>query len=186
VPLAEAVSFAMLASYMWSRTIVPTLAMYLLSSEANIRPKITSGEDGLFRRYQQAFEKGFESFREGYRRALRTALHSPRLFAACFLAFCGFSLLLIGVLGRDFFPKVRCSSDHGYDGSHFWKKIAAKNADKQERKTAKRKKHAAKSLGEWSAVRKALDIPRGNFQNPFQRPADSAGKSPSSPDVISA
>src|SRR6267142_354678 len=107
VPLAEAVSFAMLASYMWSRTIVPTLAMYLLSSEDEYQAENHIGEKmGFFRRYQQAFEKGFESFREGYRRALRTALHSPRLFAACFLAFCGFSLLLIGVLGRDFFPKV--------------------------------------------------------------------------------
>src|SRR5437879_3214284 len=61
---------------------------------------------GFFRRYQQGFEKSFERFREGYRRALRVALHSPRLFALCFLAFCGFSLLLISVLGRDFFPKV--------------------------------------------------------------------------------
>src|SRR3989454_11595582 len=107
VPLAEAVSFAMLASYMWSRTIVPTLAMYLLSSEDEYQSEDHIGEKmGFFRRYQQGFEKGFESFREGYRRALRTALHSPRLFAVCFLAFCGFSLLLIGVLGRDFFPKV--------------------------------------------------------------------------------
>src|ERR1700716_1747046 len=107
VPLAEAVSFAMLASYMWSRTIVPTLAMYLLSSEDEYHAEEHIGEKmGFFRRYQQGFERGFESFREGYRRALRAALHSPRLFALCFLAFCGFSLLLIGVLGRDFFPKV--------------------------------------------------------------------------------
>ncbi len=107
VPLAEAVSFAMLASYMWSRTIVPTLAMYLLSSEDEYHPEEHIGERmGIFRRYQQGFEKGFERFREGYRKALRLALHSPRLFAVCFLAFCAFSLLLIGVLGRDFFPNV--------------------------------------------------------------------------------
>src|SRR6266403_1143614 len=107
VPLAEAVSFAMLASYMWSRTIVPTLAMYLLSSEDEYQAEDHIGEKmGFFRRYQQGFEKSFERFREGYRRALRAALHSPRLFAICFLTFCGFSLLLIGVLGRDFFPKV--------------------------------------------------------------------------------
>jgi CzcA family heavy metal efflux pump len=107
VPLAEAVSFAMLASYMWSRTIVPTMAMYLLSSEDEYHPEEHMGEKmGFFRRYQQGFERSFEKFREGYRGALRIALHSPRLFAACFLGFCVFSLLLIGVLGRDFFPKV--------------------------------------------------------------------------------
>ncbi len=107
VPLAEAVSFAMLASYMWSRTIVPTLAMYLLSSEDEYHAEEHIGEKmGFFRRYQQGFERGFEKFREGYRRALGIALHSPKLFAVCFLAFCIFSVLIVGVLGRDFFPKV--------------------------------------------------------------------------------
>ncbi len=107
VPLAEAVSFAMLASYMWSRTIVPTLAMYLLSSEDEYHAEEHSGEKmGFFRRYQQGFERSFEKFREGYRRALGVALHSPKAFAGCFLAFCVFSVMLVGVLGRDFFPKV--------------------------------------------------------------------------------
>ncbi|PYU64900.1 MAG: RND transporter, partial [Acidobacteria bacterium] len=107
VPLAEAVSFAMLASYMWSRTIVPTLAMYLLSTEDEYQATEHAGEKmGFFRRYQQGFEGSFEKFREGYRRALRIALHSPMLFAASFLAFCVLSVLLVGVLGRDFFPKV--------------------------------------------------------------------------------
>jgi CzcA family heavy metal efflux pump len=107
VPLAEAVSFAMLASYMWSRTIVPTLAMYLLSSEDEYHAEEHAGERmGFFRRYQQGFERSFEKFREGYRGALGAALRSPVLFSACFLAFCGLSVLLVGVLGRDFFPKV--------------------------------------------------------------------------------
>ena len=107
VPLAEAVSFAMLASYMWSRTIVPTLAMYLLSAEDEYHGEEHIGEKmGFFRRYQQGFERSFEKFREGYRRALRIALHSSMLFAASFLAFCVLSVLLVGVLGRDFFPKV--------------------------------------------------------------------------------
>jgi CzcA family heavy metal efflux pump len=107
VPLAEAVSFAMLASYMWSRTIVPTLAMYLLSSEDEYHAEEHIGEKmGLFRRYQQGFERNFEKFREGYRKALRVTLHSPWLFAACFLGFCVFSILIVSVLGRDFFPKV--------------------------------------------------------------------------------
>ena len=107
VPLAEAVSFAMLASYMWSRTIVPTLAMYLLSSEDEYHAEEHIGENmGFFRQYQQGFERQFSKFREGYRKALRVALHSPRLFATCFLGFCVLSALLSLVLGRDFFPKV--------------------------------------------------------------------------------
>jgi CzcA family heavy metal efflux pump len=107
IPLAEAVSFAMLASYMWSRTIVPTLAMYLLSSEDEYHTEEHIGEKmGFFRRYQQGFERNFEKFREGYRGALGAALRSPRLFSVCFLTFCVLSVLLVGVLGRDFFPKV--------------------------------------------------------------------------------
>jgi len=107
IPLAEAVSFAMLASYMWSRTIVPTLAMYLLSSEDEYHAEEHVGEKmGFFRRYQQGFERNFEKFRAGYRGALGAAMRSPVLFSVCFLAFCGLSVLLVGVLGRDFFPKV--------------------------------------------------------------------------------
>src|SRR5229473_2228740 len=107
IPLAEAVSFAMLASYMWSRTIVPTLAMYLLSSEDEYHAEEHIGEKmGFFRRYQQGFERAFEKFREGYRGALGAALRSPRVFSVCFLAFCILSVTLVGVLGRDFFPKV--------------------------------------------------------------------------------
>lgn len=107
VPLAEAVIFAMLASYMWSRTIVPTLAMYLLSSEDEYQAAEHVGEkQGFFRRYQQAFERGFESLRERYRNALSYALQAPKSFSACFLAFCALSTCLAFVLGRDFFPKV--------------------------------------------------------------------------------
>jgi len=116
VPLAEAVSFAMLASYMWSRTIVPTLAMYLLSSEDEYIPEEHVGErQGFFRRYQQRFEHAFERFRSGYRRALGRVLESSTLFAACFLIFCVASGALIFVLGRDFFPKV----DAGQIRLHF-------------------------------------------------------------------
>jgi CzcA family heavy metal efflux pump len=107
VPLAEAVIFAMLASYMWSRTIVPTLAMYLLSAEDEYQADLHAGEKmGLFRRYQQGFEHAFERFRGGYRRALTAALRRPRAFAGCFLAFCVLSAGLTFVLGRDFFPNV--------------------------------------------------------------------------------
>ncbi len=107
VPLAEAVIFAMLASYFWSRTIVPTLAMYLLSSEDEYHAEEHSGEKmGFFRRYQQGFERRFEAFREGYRGALSVALANPLLFAASFLCFCILSAGLIFVIGRDYFPTV--------------------------------------------------------------------------------
>ena len=116
VPLAEAVSFAMLASYGWSRTIVPTMAMYLLSSADEYKPEEHIGEkQGFFRRYQQKFEHGFEKFREGYRRGLASVLDWPKLFGACFLVFCILSVGLVGLLGRDFFPKV----DAGQIRLHF-------------------------------------------------------------------
>ncbi|HKW56544.1 MAG TPA: efflux RND transporter permease subunit [Candidatus Acidoferrum sp.] len=116
VPLAEAVIFAMLASYGWSRTIVPTLAMYLLSAEDEYHAEEHAGEkQGFFRRYQQGFEGLFERFREGYRRSLTAVLDSPRLFAVCFLCFCVLSVGLVRYLGRDFFPKV----DAGQIRLHF-------------------------------------------------------------------
>jgi len=116
VPLAEAVSFAMLASYGWSRTIVPTMAMYLLSSADEYKPEEHVGEkQGFFRRYQQKFEHSFERFREGYRHALDSALEWPKLFGACFLIFCVLSVGLVFFLGRDFFPKV----DAGQIRLHF-------------------------------------------------------------------
>src|SRR5207249_1568462 len=107
VPLAEAVIFAMLASYMWSRTIVPTMAMYLLSAEDEYQADLHVGEKmGFFRRYQQSFELSFERLRGGYRRALTSALDHAWAFSALFLAFCLLSGGLVFFLGRDFFPSV--------------------------------------------------------------------------------
>ncbi len=112
VPLAEAVIFAMLASYMWSRTIVPTMAMYLLSSEDEYHADLHQGEKmGFFRRYQQGFEHAFERFRGRYRDALTSTLQHAGLFSACFLAFCILSGGLIFLLGRDFFPSVDAGTD---------------------------------------------------------------------------
>src|SRR5580765_391984 len=107
VPLAEAVIFAMLASYFWSRTIVPTMAMYLLSSEDEYIAEEHVGEkQGFFRRYQQAFERNYVTFRVGYRRGLALVVDRSNLFVACFLVFFVLSLGVIGVIGMDFFPKV--------------------------------------------------------------------------------
>jgi multidrug efflux pump subunit AcrB len=116
VPMAEAVVFAMLASYMWSRTIVPTLTMYFLSAEDEYLAEDHLGEkQRFFRRYQQRFERNFEKFRAGYRRALLAALEHRRPFALSFLSFCVLSAGLVFVLGRDFFPKV----DAGQIRLHF-------------------------------------------------------------------
>jgi multidrug efflux pump subunit AcrB len=107
VPLAEAVIFAMLASYMWSRTIVPTMAMYLLSADDEYDAAKHAGQKmGFFRRYQQKFEHGFERFRDGYKHALNGALENAWLFSGCFLVFCLLSSMIYFVIGRDFFPSV--------------------------------------------------------------------------------
>jgi multidrug efflux pump subunit AcrB len=107
VPLAEAVIFAMLASYAWSRTIVPTMAMYLLSADDEYHADLHRGEKmGFFRRYQQAFERTFERFRSGYRNALSSAMQNAVIFSVCFLIFCVLSTGIVFFLGRDFFPEV--------------------------------------------------------------------------------
>ena len=103
VPLAEAVVFAMLASYIFSRTLIPTLAMYMLKYE---QPG-GQGGTGRFqalRSFQQRFERGFESLHGKYRNALQMAIAQPRRVAMIFAVACGASLLLLPLLGRDFFP----------------------------------------------------------------------------------
>lgn len=103
VPLAEAVVFAMLASYILSRTLVPTLAMYLLRGH--------HGEDhatgsGIFSRIQRGFAESFDRMREGYRGALAYCLEHSWTFVGLFLVFCIGSAPLATALGRDFFPSV--------------------------------------------------------------------------------
>jgi multidrug efflux pump subunit AcrB len=105
VPLAEAVVFAMLASYLLSRTIVPTMAKYLLRGEKG------EGNGAAVRnplvRLQKRFEEAFEKFRGSYRRMLEFCLHQRRVFLIVFFASCLGSLaILIPWLGRDFFPSV--------------------------------------------------------------------------------
>ena len=78
VPLAEAVVFAMLASYVLSRTLVPTMAMYLLRRE-DMPEGPHASPKGLFHRYQAVFERLFERLRGGYRAVLATVLDHPRV-----------------------------------------------------------------------------------------------------------
>jgi multidrug efflux pump subunit AcrB len=107
VPLAEAVVFAMLASYVLSRTVVPTMAMYLLQEiddEAHDR-KLASRNPLV--RFQLGFEHYFEKFRGGYHRILELCIHHSVFFLIFFFAFAMISAaLLYPFLGQDFFPSV--------------------------------------------------------------------------------
>ncbi|MBB6247236.1 efflux RND transporter permease subunit [Rhodanobacter sp. A1T4] len=110
-PLAEAVVFAMLASYVLSRTLVPTLSLYWLKKHDH-----HAEPTGPLGRFQAGFEKRFERIREGYRGTLETAESHRGLFAILFFASCALSVaLLVPWLGRDFFPYV----DGGQIKLHF-------------------------------------------------------------------
>ena len=121
VPLAEAVVFAMLASYVLSRTLVPTLVMWFYrnveqasrlpsgASQGPHAPSKTGGTAALFSplvAIQAGFERGFDRFREGYRILLGAVLHHRAAFAVLFLVFCIGSMVLLPQLGQDFFPSV--------------------------------------------------------------------------------
>jgi len=102
VPLAEAVSFAMLASYLLSRTLIPTLVMYIMRGHEHR----AEAPKSFFGRFQRGFERKFEDFRLGYEALLETTLEHRGVFVIFFLAFCLLSLGLFTFLGQDFFPQV--------------------------------------------------------------------------------
>ncbi|QHN04634.1 efflux RND transporter permease subunit [Granulicella sp. WH15] len=105
VPLAEAVVFAMLASYLLSRTLVPTMAMYLLKPhDPHAIPSMNP-----FSRFQRRFEHYFEIARANYQSTLAGLLQVRQLFVPVFLLICISACLLIPFLGRNFFP----ASDNG-------------------------------------------------------------------------
>src|SRR6059036_186191 len=107
VPLAEAVVFAMLASYLLSRTLVPTMAKYLLRGHEHEAGHLPPPSRNPFVQMQIRFEEGFERFRDGYHELLEGCLHHRRTFLwAFFIACIGSFFLLVPWLGRDFFPKV--------------------------------------------------------------------------------
>jgi len=124
-PLAEAVVFAVLASYVLSRTLVPTLVMWFERSKSKVQsPKSKVENEGHFSRFafhvsrfthhafrplvafQHKFEHAFDRFRQGYHNLLGVILSHRVLFAAIFLAFSVASWLLVPFLGQDFFPSV--------------------------------------------------------------------------------
>ncbi|HDR9351756.1 TPA: efflux RND transporter permease subunit, partial [Burkholderia multivorans] len=104
VPLAEAVIFAMIASYFFSRTLVPTLAMALMRAKRQGRPP--RGMFARLARFQAAFEHRFEAVRLRYRALLSAAIARRRRFAAAFLLACIASTGLYAFAGQDFFPSV--------------------------------------------------------------------------------
>ncbi len=108
LPLAEAVVFAMLASYLLSRTIVPTMAKYLLRHE---KSHSLATSRNIFVRFQQKFEAAFERMRDGYRNLLERCLDHRRAFLVAFFVACLGSLaLIVPWLGQDFFPTVDAGS----------------------------------------------------------------------------
>jgi multidrug efflux pump subunit AcrB len=110
VPLAEAVVFAILASYLISRTLVPTLVMWLYHGVKLHGEHLDHSKVPFwilpFVRFQDFFEKGFDRFRHGYRALLASCFEHRRPFIIFFLAFCVGSWLLTETLGRNFFPSV--------------------------------------------------------------------------------
>jgi multidrug efflux pump subunit AcrB len=111
VPLAEAVMSAMVWSFILSRTLVPTMAKYMLRkhqmhTDAHGAATAPPRSRNPLVRVQRAFESGFERFRLAYRELLTTALRHRVVFVTCFVALVFGSFGLAPYLGRDFFPSV--------------------------------------------------------------------------------
>src|ERR1700683_3828644 len=102
VPLAEAVSFAMLASYLLSRTLIPTLVMFIMRGHEHR----SEAPKSFLGRFQRGFEHKFEDFRRSYEALLETTLEHRVAFVFFFLIFCVLSLGIFTLLGQDFFPQV--------------------------------------------------------------------------------
>ena len=119
IPLAEAVVFAMLASYLLSRTLVPTMAMYLLKhGEVHEEPSRWN----LPARFQRGFEHQFEKLRQGYRSVLDGCIRLRFLFLPAFLGASLSAFLLVPWIGQDFFP----TSDAGQLKLHLRAKTATR------------------------------------------------------------
>ncbi|MGX8881729.1 efflux RND transporter permease subunit [Methylovorus sp. SPW-M1] len=111
VPMAEAVIFAMVSSFILSRTLVPTMAKYLLKPHAphtdlhGTHATLPASRNPLVR-FQRGFEARFERVREGYHGWLHVAMRNRKKFVIGFMAFVMLSFALVPFLGRNFFPAV--------------------------------------------------------------------------------
>ena len=106
VPMAEAVVFAMLASYFLSRTLVPTMAKYLLKEHDDAQAARKQASRNPFVRFQRGFERTFDRFRRGYLSLLTLCVDHAGAFLIVFMVFALASLGLAPFLGQDFFPSV--------------------------------------------------------------------------------
>jgi len=107
VPMAEAVVFAMLSSYLLSRTLVPTMAKYLLKEQGDAEVAGRRSSRNPLVAFQSGFEASFNAFRNGYLRILTLCVDHAKVFLALFLIFAiGSVVLLVPQLGQDFFPAV--------------------------------------------------------------------------------
>ncbi|WP_027821087.1 efflux RND transporter permease subunit [Paraburkholderia bannensis] len=107
LPMAEAIVFAMIASFILSRTLVPTMAAWLLRGQIGAHGHEQAHSPGFFTRFQRRFEHGFSNFRTRYREVLVVAVSNRRTFVPVFMLCAVVSLVLAAFLGRDFFPGIK-------------------------------------------------------------------------------
>ncbi|WP_367160681.1 efflux RND transporter permease subunit [Kozakia baliensis] len=113
MPMAEAIIFAMIASFILSRTLVPTMAKFLLAGHVHPgehgheHEALHAQKRGFFGRFQQGFEQRFSAFRDGYQNILSRAVENRVKFVGVFLGISVLSLGLYSIAGRDFFPETK-------------------------------------------------------------------------------
>jgi multidrug efflux pump subunit AcrB len=130
IPLAEAVVFAMLASYLLSRTLVPTMALFLFKPHEHEEPAPAAWN--LPARIQHAFEKLLERTRNSFREMLAVCVAHRAVFIPLFLAACAVTFFLVPWLGQDFFP----STDAGRFNLHMRTKTATRIEESARTSTA--------------------------------------------------
>jgi multidrug efflux pump subunit AcrB len=112
-PMAEAVIFAMLSSFILTYTLTPTMAKYILKAHQSLHPSVNGGQHEAkpsknpFTRFQQGFQQRFERFREGYSAQLERVVARRTSFVIISLVIAGASLILYYFNGREFFPEIR-------------------------------------------------------------------------------
>ncbi|GBR68134.1 efflux RND transporter permease subunit [Gluconobacter kanchanaburiensis] len=109
MPMAEAIIFAMIASFILSRTLVPTMANWMLAAQVRMHrdPEWHNRKLSIFGRFQRGFEARFTSFREHYKSILETLISIRGRFVTLFLLAAISSMALLLFIGQDFFPEIR-------------------------------------------------------------------------------
>ncbi len=155
VPMAEAVVFAMLTSYVLSRTLIPTLAKYWLRTHAEEQE--AQKNPNAWQRFQKRFEARFENIRQHYHHGLEGALKRGKPFIAGFLAIVLASMLLYPMLGRNFFPEV----DAGQIKLHVRAHRCSRGAVRGSRRSHRRRRaenHSAQRAGQHRRQRRPAGV----------------------------